>query len=131
MAEQKMVDRALLKTLVPPSALNAENFQELAGKAVVEELPPGRTLFKIGETDRKTTYLLEGEVVLTSNRGQTSSVIGGSNLAKHPLASSATTAHRRYQDALQGHAFRQRSPRHPADLGSALRHRGQRVAQGG
>ncbi len=86
MAEQKMVDRALLKTLVPPSALNAENFQELAGKAVVEELPPGRTLFKIGETDRKTTYLLEGEVVLTSNRGQTSSVIGGSNLAKHPLA---------------------------------------------
>jgi len=86
MAEQRLVDKTLLKTLVPPSALNAENFQELAGKAYVEEIPAGRVIFKQGEFDRKTTYLLEGEVVLTSDKGQPATVVGGSNLAKHQLA---------------------------------------------
>lgn len=86
MAELKLVEKAVLKTLVPPSALNAENFQELAGKAFVEEVPPGKVIFKAGDVDRKTTYLLEGEIALTSDKGQTTTVVGGSNLAKHPLA---------------------------------------------
>jgi len=86
MAELKLVDKAVLKTLVPPSALNAENFQELAGKAYVEEVPAGKVIFKAGDVDRKTTYLLEGDVALTSDKGQTTTVTGGSNLAKHPIA---------------------------------------------
>lgn len=86
MADLKLVDKTILKTLVPPSALNAENFQELAGKAYIEDIPPGRIIFKQGEIDRKTTYLLEGEVALTSDKGQTTTIVGGSNLAKHPLA---------------------------------------------
>ena len=35
---QNLIDKGTLKSFVPPSALNAENFQELAGKAVIEEL---------------------------------------------------------------------------------------------
>ena len=69
MSDPRLVDKALLKTLVPPSALNAENFQELAGKAYIESVPAGKTIFRQGETDRKTVYLLEGEVALSTEQG--------------------------------------------------------------
>ncbi len=82
----ELVDKALLKTLVPPSALNAENFQELAGKTYVESLPAGKLIFKQGDTDKQKIYLLEGEVALTSTTGEASMVKGGTPAAKHPLA---------------------------------------------
>jgi CRP-like cAMP-binding protein len=66
--------------------LNAENFQELAGKAFMEDIAPGKTIFKIGDFDRKTTYLLEGQVDLIAEDGQTTTVTGGTDVAKHPLA---------------------------------------------
>ena len=86
MADGKLLDRAALKSLVPANALNAENFQELASKAIVEDIAAGKTLFKAGEVDRKTLYLLEGQVTLTDANGSTTTVIGGSDIAKHPLA---------------------------------------------
>jgi CRP-like cAMP-binding protein len=93
MSGSNLVDRALLKTLVPPSALNPDNFQELAGKAHIEEVPAGRTIFKVGELDRKTTYLIEGEVAVTSDRGVTTSVVGGSEVARHPLVNQQPRQH--------------------------------------
>ena len=86
MADGQLVDKNILKTLVPPNALNAENFQELAGKAFVEEIAAGKTIFKAGDVDRKTCYLLEGEVTLSDDEGGSSSVRGGTDAAKHPLA---------------------------------------------
>ena len=86
MADGKLLDKAALKSLVPANALNAENFQELASKAIVEDIAAGKTLFKAGEVDRKTLYLLEGQVTLTDANGSTTTVIGGSDIAKHPLA---------------------------------------------
>ena len=56
MADASLVEKQVLKTLVPANALNAENFQELASKAKLEEIPAGRFLFKKGEMDRKTMY---------------------------------------------------------------------------
>lgn len=86
MADPRLIDKAVLKTLVPPNALNAENFQELAGKAYVEDIAAGKTIFKAGDLDRKTTYLLEGQVILTDTSGRTTTVTGGTDMAKHPLA---------------------------------------------
>lgn len=86
MAEHKLVDRAVLRSLVPANALNSENFQELASKAYVEEVPAGRTLFKLGDQDRKSTYLLDGRVTLTDAHGDTTTVAHDSELARHPLA---------------------------------------------
>jgi CRP-like cAMP-binding protein len=86
MADGKLVDKAVLKTLVPPNALNAENFQELAGQAFVEEIAAGKTIFKLGDLDRKTTYLLEGQVEMTAEDGQMQIIKGGTDAAKHPLA---------------------------------------------
>ena len=82
----EFVDKTLLKTLVPISALNTENFQELAGKTYVETLPAGKMIFKQGDNDKKNVYLLDGEVVITSATGQPVLVKSGMPAAKHPLA---------------------------------------------
>jgi CRP-like cAMP-binding protein len=86
MADGQLVDKNTLKTLVPCNALNAENFQELAGKALIEELAAGRPIFKAGEVDRKTIYLLEGEISLSDENGPDTTIRGGTDAAKHPLA---------------------------------------------
>jgi CRP-like cAMP-binding protein len=90
---QNLIDKGVLKSFVPPSALNAENFQELAGKAVIEELAAGRAIFKPGETDRKTIYLVEGELELTNENGDKSILKAGSDLSKHPVANMQPRKH--------------------------------------
>ena len=69
----KIVDNKILRSLVPANALNAENFQELASKARLEEIPAGRFLFKKGEMDRKTVYVLTGEFPIQSFRHRAAS----------------------------------------------------------
>ena len=82
---QKLVDKALLKRLVPASALNAENFEELAGKTFQEEVAAGAVIFKQGDHDKKNVYVLEGEVELTNANGEKTVVKGGTDTARHPL----------------------------------------------
>ena len=89
----ELVDKTLLKSLVPASALNTENFQELAGKAFVEALPAGKMIFKQGDNDKKNVYLLEGEVIITSTTGQPTLVKSGTPAAKHPLANQQPRRH--------------------------------------
>ena len=86
MAEVTLIDKQVLKGFVPPSSLNAENFQELAGKARVEEIADGKVIFKQGDVDRKTIYLLSGEVELVTASGQITAVKAGTDIARHPLA---------------------------------------------
>ena len=88
-----LVDQTILKSLVPPSALNSENFQELAGKTYVESLPAGKVIFKQGDNDKKNVYLLEGEVIITSATGQPMVVKSGTPAAKHPLANQQPRKH--------------------------------------
>ena len=88
-----LVDKALLKGLVPPSALNAENFQELASKTFVEMVPAGKTIFKQGDTDKQKVYVLEGEAALTSSTGEASLVKSGTPAAKHPIANHQPRKH--------------------------------------
>ena len=88
-----LVDKALLKTFVPPSALNAENFQELAGKAQVEELGAGKSIFNQGDVDRKTVYLLDGEVELVTANGEKLNIKSGTDVSRHPLANHQPRKH--------------------------------------
>ena len=83
---RQLVDKAVLKSLVPAQSLNAENFQELAGKAVVEEVLAGRLLFKKGDRDRKAVYVLTGEVELVGDDGSAAIIKGGSPESKHAIA---------------------------------------------
>jgi len=83
---RQLVDKAVLKTLVPAQSLNAENFQELAGKTVVEEVKAGRLVFKKGDSDRKAVYVLSGEVELIGDTGSAGIIRGGSAEARHAIA---------------------------------------------
>ena len=93
MADAKLVDRALLRTLIPANALNADNFQELASKAVVEEVAAGKTIFKIGDADRKSVYLLDGQIALTDGAGTSTLISAGTDAAKHPLSNNQPRKH--------------------------------------
>ncbi len=83
---RKLVDKAVLKTLVPPQSLNAENFQELASKTVIEDVAAGRLLFKKGDVDRKNVYVLSGDVELIGSDGKVTVVRGGTPDARHAIA---------------------------------------------
>ena len=89
----ELVDKVLLKGLVPPSALNAENFQELASKTFIEVIPAGKIIFKQGDADKQKVYVLEGEVALTSDSGEASVVKAGTPAAKHPIANHVPRKH--------------------------------------
>ena len=81
-----LVDKNILKTFVPASALNSENFQELAGKTFVENVAAGQAIFKAGDADRKSVYLVDGEVEVVTVGGTSKTVAAGSDQAKHALA---------------------------------------------
>ena len=81
----KIVDKQILRSLVPANALNAENFQELSSKARLEDVPAGRFLFKKGEMDRKTVYVLTGDVEILGD-GETKVIKGGTPEGRQPLA---------------------------------------------
>ena len=81
-----LIDKTILKTLVPPNALNNENFEELASKTFVEEVAAGATLFKVGDADKKSVYLIEGEVELKAADGVSIIVKSGTDQAKHRLS---------------------------------------------
>jgi CRP-like cAMP-binding protein len=56
------IDKKILKKFVPADALKAENFQELASKTFLEPVAAGKTIFKEGDTDKKSVYVVEGQV---------------------------------------------------------------------
>ncbi len=89
----QLIDKAVLKNFVPPSALNAENFQELAQKTFIEEVAAGKTVFKEGDTDRQSVYLVDGQLNVASSGGDSSVVSSGSDLARHPVANHQPRKH--------------------------------------
>ena len=88
-----LVDKNVLKSFVPPSALNAENFQELSGKTFVEDVPAGKAIFKEGDSDRHSVYLVDGQAEISSSKGESKIVISGSEIAKHPLVNQQPRKH--------------------------------------
>ena len=87
------VDKNILRKIVPSNALKAENFEELAGKTFVETVNAGKTIFKEGDTDKKSVYVIEGEVEIAPGSPKDSDVTtpggytvkAGSDKAKHAL----------------------------------------------
>lgn len=85
----KNVDREILKTLTPLSGLKPENQAEISSKTKVQELGAGRYLFKQGDNDKRTIYVLKGEVELRNGSEVVRTVKAGTPDAKHPLAPQA------------------------------------------
>ena len=85
-AAHKINDKRTLQVLVPFNALSPMHFNEVAQKTVVEEIRAGRLVFKEGERDNQSVYLLEGEISLQSGNDIVGSVTAGSDASRHPLA---------------------------------------------
>ena len=86
MNEGDKIDIKVLRELSLPHPLTAENFQELAGKATIEKVASGKQIFKAGDVDRKTVYLLEGDVNLLDSAGNKKILRSNTDNSRKPLA---------------------------------------------
>ena len=81
------MDKNILKTLIPINSLTPENFRELAAEAVFENMTTGSQLFKQGDRDIHSVFLLSGEVVLTStDTAVNRHIVAGTDDARYALA---------------------------------------------
>src|ERR1039457_2616537 len=83
---ERPINLAVLRTFSPLDGLKAENFNALARKTQLRELGAGRTLFKEGDTDKRTFYLVAGSVELRADDQLIGMVRAGSAEARAALA---------------------------------------------
>ena len=62
--EEKPVELDILRSFSPLDGLKRENLHALSRKTRLQELDAGRVLFKEGDTDKRTVYLVSGEIEL-------------------------------------------------------------------
>jgi CRP-like cAMP-binding protein len=80
------VDPSILRSFSPLDGLKNENLRALARKTVLRELPQGRLLFKEGDTDKRTYYLVSGAIELLADGRIVGTIRGGTPDARHPIA---------------------------------------------
>jgi CRP-like cAMP-binding protein len=84
--ESKPLDLGLLRSFSPLDGLKSENLQTLARKTVLRELSAGRLLFKEGDSDKRTYYLVNGVLELMRDERTVTVLRGGSPEARNPIA---------------------------------------------
>jgi len=80
------VSTALLQQFSPLDGLKRDNLAALARKVQVRELSPGQVLFKEGDTEKRTIYVISGILELVDQAKVVGKVEGGSELARNPVA---------------------------------------------
>jgi CRP-like cAMP-binding protein len=83
----------LLKAFAPLEGMKAENLHALAKKIMVRSLDGGRTLFKEGESDKRTFWLVKGMVELKSGDRTVAMIKSGSREARSPLGPAQPRQH--------------------------------------
>ena len=88
MSKKQKISIETLKTFEPISALSIERLEELLGLVDIEVLGVGVTIFREGDVDNQSIYLIEGDVQMASvsSENLNSMLTHKSNDAKHPLA---------------------------------------------
>jgi CRP-like cAMP-binding protein len=84
--DNKPLQLGLLRSFSPLDGLKSENLHSLARKAVLRDLPMGRLLFKEGEADKRTYYLISGTIELLHDGRPVLTLRGGSPEARNPIA---------------------------------------------
>ena len=75
MANKRTISIEQLKKLEPITALSEERLQELLPLSYIEHLEIGANVFREGDIDNQTVYLLEGDVKLASSGGKINKTI--------------------------------------------------------
>jgi len=86
MSEERPVDVALLRKFSPLDGMKKENLLALARKIGISQLPASRTLFKEGDRDKLTYWLIAGLVELREGDSTVAMIRGGTAEARNPLS---------------------------------------------
>ncbi|MCH6548598.1 MAG: cyclic nucleotide-binding domain-containing protein [Proteobacteria bacterium] len=83
----EQLDINLLKKFSPLNGLKRDNLAALARKVQIRELSPQQLLFKEGDTEKRTIYIVSGSLELIDDQGKVEEIIeGGSDIARNPVA---------------------------------------------
>lgn len=83
-AEQ--LDINLLKNFSPLDGLKRDNLAALARKVQIRELSPQQILFKEGDTEKRTVYIVSGALELMDQGKVTDIIQGGKDAARNPIS---------------------------------------------
>lgn len=76
----------LLQGFSPLDGLKRDNLMALAKKVQVRELSPQQILFKEGDTEKRTIYVISGTLELIDGGNVSATVDGGTESARNPVA---------------------------------------------
>lgn len=82
----KHIDLSILRAFTPLSGMKIDNLKALARKTSVLTLESGRVLFKEGERDKRTLYIVTGDLELRSGERTVGTVQGGTPEARNAVA---------------------------------------------
>lgn len=82
----EQVSTELLRGFSPLDGLKRDNLAALARKVQIREMSPGQLLFKEGDTEKRTLYVVSGILELVDHAKVVGTVEGGSELARNPVA---------------------------------------------
>jgi CRP-like cAMP-binding protein len=82
----EQLDIELLRTFSPLDGLKRDNLSALARKVQIRELSPNQILFKEGDTEKRTIYLVSGILELIVDGKVQEFVKGGTESARNPVA---------------------------------------------
>jgi CRP-like cAMP-binding protein len=86
MTEDRAVDVALLRKFSPLDGMKKENLLALARKVGISHLPASRLLFKEGDRDKFTYWLISGLIELREGESTVAMIRGGTPEARNPLS---------------------------------------------
>jgi CRP-like cAMP-binding protein len=86
MSEPAPTELSVLRTFSPLDGLRRENLSALSRKTSLREMSQGRMLFKEGDTDKRTFYLVSGIVELLSQGRIIGTLRANTPDAKHAIA---------------------------------------------
>jgi len=86
MAAVPKLDVNIARKFHPFDSQSVKKVQEIIEKSAVQKLPADRMLFKQGDNDKWTIYLLSGKVELTMPDGKVQLIEAGSGAANNPIS---------------------------------------------
>lgn len=82
----EQVSTELLRGFSPLDGLKRDNLAALARKVQIREMSPGQLLFKEGDTEKRTLYIVSGVLELVDQGKIVGAVKGGTEFARNPVA---------------------------------------------
>lgn len=82
----EQLDIELLRTFSPLDGLKRDNLTALVRKVQIRELSPQQMLFKEGDTEKRTVYIVSGSLELIADGKVEDIIVGGTDSARNPVA---------------------------------------------